>query len=112
MGDEPRNFMNDETLDDDELDAIYKRMIDEFIDQANALAESQSPENVGLALLYAASRFNAYVVSKHADTLEDYERDLPRARKFFTRQYGEMLEENLEDYRQLYSKYAHLTRKQ
>ncbi len=104
--------MNDETLDDDELDAIYKRMIDEFIDQANALAESQSPENVGLALLYAASRFNAYVVSKHADTLEDYERDLPRARKFFTRQYGEMLEENLEDYRQLYSKYAHLTRKQ
>ncbi len=104
--------MNDETLDDEELDAIYKRMIDEFIDQANALAESQSPENVGLALLYAASRFNAYVVSKHADTLEDYERDLPRARKFFTRQYGEMLEENLEDYRQLYSKYAHLTRKQ
>ena len=112
MGDEPRNGMNDETLNDEELDAIYKRMIDEFIDQANAMAETQSPENVGLALLYAASRFNAYVVSKHADTLEDYERDLARARKFFTRQYGEMLEENLEDYRQLYSKYAHLTRKQ
>ncbi len=104
--------MNDESLNDDELDAIYKRMIDEFIDQANALAETQSAENVGLALLYAASRFNAYVVSRHADTLEDFERDLSRARKFFTGQYTEMLDENLEDYRQLYSKYAHLTRKQ
>ncbi len=87
-------------------------MIDEFIDQANALAETQSAENVGLALLYAASRFNAYVVSRHADTLEDFERDVQRARKFFTGQYAEMLDENLEDYKQLYSKYAHLTRKQ
>ncbi len=104
--------MNDESLNDDELDAIYKRMIDEFIDQANALAETQSAENVGLALLYAASRFNAYVVSRHADTLEDFERDLTRARKFFTGQYADMLDENLEDYKQLYSKYAHLTRKQ
>ena len=104
--------MNDESLSDEELDAIYKRMIDEFIDQANALAENQSAENVGLALLYAASRFNAYVVSRHADTLEDFERDLPRARKFFTGQYADMLDENLEDYKQLYSKYAHLTRKQ
>ena len=104
--------MNDESLSDDELDEIYKRMIDEFIDQANALAETQSAENVGLALLYAASRFNAYVVSRHADTLEDFERDLPRARKFFTGQYAEMLEENLADYKQLYTKYAHLTRKQ
>ncbi len=44
--------------------------------------------------------------------LEDYERDLPRARKFFTAQYAEMLDENLEDYKQLYHKYSHLTRKQ
>ena len=39
------------------------------IDRANELAESNSPENVGMALLFAASRYNAHVVSQHAQTL-------------------------------------------
>ena len=89
----------------------YKH-IDNSIDQANELAESNSIENVGLALLYAASRFNAFVVSQHAATLEDYEKDVPRAREFFRGQYQQMLDENLEDYRQVYTKYAHLLKKQ
>ena len=104
--------MAEEKLSDEELDEIYRRNIDAFIDQANDLAESNSIENVSLALLYAASRFNAFVVSQHADTLEDYERDLSRARKFFRGQYQQMLDENLEDYQKLYTKYAHLLKKQ
>jgi hypothetical protein len=104
--------MTDDTIDDDELDAAYRRMVDLFIDQANQLAEDDSPENVGMAMLFAASRFNAHVVSQHAQTLEDYERDLPKAREFFLTQYQQMLDENLEDYKQVYSKYAHLLKKQ
>ena len=99
-------------ISDEELDEIYRRTVDLFIDQANELAESNSRENVGLALLYAASRFNAYVVSQHAATLEDYEKDMPRARQFFQGQYAQMLDENLEDYKQVYTKYAHLLKKQ
>ena len=104
--------MADKTLNDEELDEIYRRMVDMFIDRANEFAESESQENVGMALLYAASRFNAFVVSQHANTLEDYERDLPKARDFFREQYRQMLDENLEDYKQVYTKYAHLTKKQ
>ena len=104
--------MTDDTIDDDELDTAYRRMVDMFIDQANQLAEDDSPENVGMAMLFAASRFNAHVVSQHAQTLEDYERDLPKAREFFLTQYQQMLDENLEDYKQVYSKYAHLLKKQ
>lgn len=104
--------MADETLTDEELDEIYRRMIDLFIDQANEFAETNGKENVGLALLYAASRFNAHVVSQHANTLEDYEKDLPRARAFFQGQYSEMLDENLEDTKQVFTKYAHLIKKQ
>ena len=104
--------MADEILSDEELDEIYRRTIDSFIDQANELAEHNAKENVGLALLYAASRFNAYVVSQHAETLEDYQRDLPRAREFFTARYAEMLDENLADYGKLYTRYAHLLKKQ
>ena len=104
--------MADDTINDDELDVAYRHMADLFIDQANELAEDNSPENVGMALLFAASRFNAYVVSQHAQTLEDYERDLPKAHEFFLAQYQQMLDENLEDYKQVYSKYAHLLKKQ
>ncbi len=104
--------MADDTISDEELDDIYRRMIDLFIDRANELAETNSKENVGLALLYAAARFNAHVVSQHANTLEDYEKDLPRARQFFQDQYQEMLEENLEDHKQNYTKYANFLKKQ
>ncbi len=104
--------MADDTISDEELDDIYRRMIDLFIDRANEFAETNSKENVGLALLYAAARFNAHVVSQHANTLEDYEKDLPRARQFFQDQYHEMLEENLEDHKQNYTKYANFLKKQ
>ena len=104
--------MADETLSDEELDEIYRKMVDSLIDRANELAEGNSPENVGLALLYAAARYNAHVVSQHAPTLEDYEKDLPRAREFFTDQYQRMLDENLEDYKSIYTKYANFIKKQ
>ena len=104
--------MADETISDDELDEIYRRMVDLFIDRANELAETNSPENVGMALLYAASRYNAHVVSHHAETLEDYERDMPGAREFFHSQYEQMLDENLEDYKLNYTKYSNFVRKQ
>ena len=104
--------MADDTITDDELDAVYRRMVDLFIDQANELAENNSAENVGMAILFAASRFNAHVVSQHAQTLEEYERDLAKAREFFLAQYQQMLDENLEDYKQVYSKYAQFLKKQ
>ncbi|MGD8351096.1 MAG: DUF3144 domain-containing protein [Gammaproteobacteria bacterium] len=104
--------MSDESLNDEELDRVYRGMIDSFIDQANDFAESNSQENVGLALLYAAARYNAHVVSQHAPTLEDFEKDLPRAREFFGGQYQQMLEENLEDYKSVYTKYANFMKKQ
>jgi hypothetical protein len=104
--------MADETLSDDELDEIYRKMVDSFIDSANQLAETNSAENVGMALLYAASRYNAHVVSQHAETPEAYEQEIPKAREFFNAQYERMLDENLEDYKSIYSKYANFMRRQ
>jgi len=49
-------------------------------------------------LLYAAARFNAFIVAGHADF--DY----------FTGEYRRMLEENLDQYREMFGqlKYQHL----
>jgi hypothetical protein len=98
--------MSEDSISDDEIDALYRQMIDSFIDRANELAEQNSPENVGMALLFAASRFNSFVVSQHAENLEGYQTDIARAKTFFTAQYEEMLDENLEDYKQAFDKYA------
>ena len=104
--------MADETLSDEELDEIYRAMVDSFIDRANELAEDNSIENVGMALLYAASRYNAHVVSQHAEDVAAYEKEIPRARDYFQGQYQRMLDENLEDYKSIYSKYANFMRRQ
>jgi hypothetical protein len=101
--------MAEKTLSDDEVDVIYRQMIDSFIDRANELADQNSLENVGMALLFAASRFNAFVVSQHAENLEDFEKDEEKAQQFFTSQYQEMLTENLEDYKKVYQKYYKFT---
>ena len=65
-----------------------------------------------MALLFAASRFNAFVVSQHAENIVDYEKDLEKAQEFFSSQYQEMLNENLEDYKSVYAKYHKFTRPQ
>ena len=104
--------MTDENLSDEELDEIYRAMVDSFIDRANELAEHNSVENVGMALLYAASRYNAHVVSQHAEDEQAYEKELPRAREFFTGQYQRMLDENLEDYKSIYGKYSNFMPRQ
>jgi hypothetical protein len=104
--------MTQDSISDDEVDTLYREMIDSFIDQANQLADQNSPENVGMALLFAASRFNAFVVSQHAENIDDYEKDLVKAQDFFRAQYREMLDENLEDYKKIYAKYHKFTRPQ
>jgi len=104
--------MVQDSIDQEEVDARYREMIDSFIDSSNELAELDSPENVGMALLFAASRFNAFVVSQHAENIDDYEKDLKKAQDFFMSQYQEMLNENLEDYKSVYAKYSKFTRPQ
>ncbi|MCZ6722975.1 MAG: DUF3144 domain-containing protein [Gammaproteobacteria bacterium] len=104
--------MSQDSIKEEEVDALYREMIDSFIDRANELAEGNSPENVGMALLFAASRFNAFVVSQHAENIDDYEKDLVKAQDFFSSQYREMLNENLEDYKSVYAKYYQFTKLQ
>jgi hypothetical protein len=104
--------MADEGISDEELDARHREMIDSFIDRANELSDHNSPENIGMALLYAASRFNAFVVSEHAKDFQAYENDLEKAEEFFVSQYRNMLGENLEDYKKVFEKYYKFTRPQ
>lgn len=97
-----RKPARDRDMTDEATEREFRRVADAFIDVANEQIESAPKENVGMALLFAASRFNAFVVASHCKTLDRYEADRKRAVEFFTKEYLRMLEENLEDYRRAF----------
>jgi hypothetical protein len=89
-------------MTDELTEQEFRRVADSFIDQANEHLRTVQKENVGMALLFAAARFNAFVTASHSPTLDRYEADRPQAVDFFTSKYREMLDENLDDYRRAY----------
>lgn len=98
----------------DEIEQQFRALANAFIDLANRSCDEAPRENVGMALLYAASRFNAFVVAAHAAHLQEYEAARPQAMEFFQGEYGRMLGENLDEYRQAFDedmKYAHLMKR-
>ena len=102
-------------MSDDDIDKQFRKVADSFIDLANQHSETLPPENIGMALLYAASRYNAFVVASHAQELEHYETDRDKAMEFFRGEYQRMLNENLDDYKRAFDpalKYQHLVKNQ
>lgn len=102
-------------MSDEDLDKEFRRMADAFIDLANQHVNDDNREIVSMALLYAAARFNSFVVASHAPDLKKYDADRDKAFEFFLEKYKDMLQENLDDYRKIYDesmKYAHLMKKQ
>lgn len=98
----------------DDIEQQFRALANAFIDLANQKCDEAPRENVGMALLYAASRFNAFVVAAHAADLRDYEGAREKAMEFFRGEYERMLGENLDDYRQSFDedfKYAHLMKR-
>ncbi len=89
-------------MSDEDTDREFRQMVDGFIDQANRYMDTAPKENIGMALLYAASRFNSFVVASHAPSVQKYDTDRKKAVDFFSSEYLRMLEENLDDYRRIY----------
>ncbi|SIS90297.1 DUF3144 domain-containing protein [Neptunomonas antarctica] len=73
------------------------KMADEFIDVANRLVTSENKEleDVGAALRYAAARFSAHETAYKSKDLAAERND---ALAWFSNQYSEMLEENLDQH--------------
>jgi len=104
------NDLSPAELSDEELDIQLREIADRFIYLANEQAPRFHKENVSQAMMFAASRFNAFVVASHADDVLAYDDERDRALEYFTGQYRDMLISNLDDYRGSFEdlKYAHL----
>lgn len=78
---------------------------DAIINIANKQCDSATSGKVSSSLLYAASRFNAFIVASGSTSLEELKNDKEDAIKYFTEQYKKMLIENLDDYIENYETY-------
>ena len=78
---------------------------DAVIHMANKQCKHAPNGKVSSSLLYAAARFNAFIVAVKASNAEEIKSHKDEAINYFTEQYRKMLMENLDDYIENYDQY-------
>lgn len=89
----------------DENPEEFWKLSDSFINLANELYQEEGDGRVGYALMYAAARFNAFIVATtagHKGALGD---EKAEATAYFTEQYRRMFSENISDYEENFDQY-------
>ena len=90
-----------------ERDETFYKRADAHIALANDHINTQQakPVDANDALLYAASRFNAWIVAASFTDAETFKNDRENAIAYFTDAYKKMLEEHFDDYATNYDAY-------
>ena len=70
----------------------FLKLVDEFIDLANRLAQDGKDGEVSAAILFAAGRYNAFNFVSHNGTSQDQE----KAVEFYVSEYRRAIVSNLE----------------
>lgn len=88
-------------------DQQFWQLIDKFIQHANeqGQASGAAPQVAGAALMFAAARFNAYVLARSAANAEQFRTNVPGALEYFRQQFDKMMTENMDDYAANFEKY-------
>ncbi len=93
-----------------EMQAFYQRA-DAIIGVANSQLGSEAHSGqVGASLLYAAARYSASVASIGFVKGDDFAKEKDDIVEFYTKQYRQMLSDNLTDYAQNFDKYVQLNK--
>ncbi|MDK2777818.1 MAG: DUF3144 domain-containing protein [Pseudomonadota bacterium] len=78
---------------------------DGLINLANEYCDTISRSKVSASFLYAAARFNSFVIAASTSSVEELKRDKEDAIEYFVEQYRKMLTENIDDHIKNYDKY-------
>lgn len=84
-------------MSQEDTDKGFWDRADSFIGLANGYCNETPRGKVSTSLLYAAARFNSFIVASHAESAEQMKTEKEAALDYFVEQYREMLEENLDD---------------
>lgn len=87
------------------MDKDFFKRTDAFIQMANQLSQEHDLGKVSASLLYAAARFNAFIVASSAADKSEADRNKVQAIDYFTNQYRAMLLANMDDYIEKFDEY-------
>ncbi len=88
-------------------DKFYDRA-DEHIRLSNDQLKSIGPGKVSASMMYSLSRFNAWNSARGFENAEQMAADRQMTLDYYMNEYRQMLEENLDDYIENFSKYRDL----
>ena len=91
--------MSNETEDKNFFDRA-----DEIINLANTQCDNTAIAKVSSSLLFAAARFNAFIIASSAKDIDDLKKDKTEAIKYFKEQYEKVFIENIDEYIKNYAK--------
>ena len=89
-----------------DVDTGFWGRADAHIHLANQHCDTADAGKVSASLLYAASRFNAFIVASNSTSAESMSKSRAEAVDYFTAQFRSMLEENLDDHIKNFAKYS------
>lgn len=92
-------------------DHAFLKLTDAFVQLANDHSEEMGGVKAGAALLFAATRFNAFVVASRSRDLDEFKADREIAIQHFSDQHAKMLIENMDEYEENFEQYITRYRK-
>ncbi|MBW8458379.1 MAG: DUF3144 domain-containing protein [Thiobacillus sp.] len=82
----------------DVRDKQFWELADSFIQLANTHLNEVKPSKISASALFAASRFNAFIITASASSKEQLIAEKEAAIAYFLEQYESMLRENLDEH--------------
>ena len=92
-----------------EVDETFWDRADGLINLANQFCDNVPRSKVSVSFLYAAARFNSFVVAASSNSVQELNNDKENAIEYFVGQYRKMLEENIDDHIDNFEKYFNET---
>ncbi len=92
-------------MSDTEKDQEFYDLANSFIELANKRTPEVDKGKVSAAFLYAAARFNTFVVASSAANVEQFMSYKENAFDYMVGEYKKMLEEHFKDYRDHFKDY-------
>jgi len=85
-------------MSNDNPDQAFWNRVNALINVANDQCDSADPNHVTASTMYAAARFNAFIVANSTGSGENMKLEKERALDHFTEQFRLMMAENLDDF--------------
>lgn len=85
-------------MDEETFDSEFFETANALIKNANEQAATLGEHKVGIAFLYAAARYHAYIAASSVTCAEDLEAGKDKAVKYFSDRFSQLFEANLADY--------------